>query len=1261
MGAQVGFLAGSLLGNLLFPAKLEGPKRSDLTLQRSEYGWTIPYVWGNYRIAGNVVDQTDLIPHTESSGGKGGPTTETTTYSASFQIYICQAPIIGVLRIWADKRLIWSVESGGPMPCILYLGAEDQEPDPTFEGINGVGNEPAYRGVTRAVFVDHSLTDYGDRIAQFEFEVYTNEGVFPWRFSTFEVDPLEAWSRAAATYENGEIHVMYGLRSSYHEARKHYFYDLDGNVTSTSYELVADTFGFVTAHNALYSTDNDFLDIDTGLPITGGAAVDALGVLNGPFISQLYHDTGGTTGNPAGWYIRSLDLGFALSTPLLLRPDPGFSSLFNFGTSNKVFKTSGGYEVGGATVWYLYIVDRNDSPTNVWLREITMQVAALGNSITYAVSRTWDLAAQHAIVPILNGAPFVVYQNRQGRLVLACDRGIVGNKQIYCFYLNDDLTVTAHGGVDYGTYGQTSPFSLLGNGPYMLTGDGVICLEAPALPVILGDIVDDLTDLTPLRGNIDVSELTDEVQGFAVGDVMTVRNALDPLRQNWQFDIVEIDFGAVAKKRGFTDSIYTFAESDLGVRPYGEQMPDLLRVVRDREQSTPRKVALKYADIDLDFQTGTQNSPLLTSMSESDVSLDLPIVMSASEALQHAWTILIAEVVEREAFEWTTTSEFGWLAQCDVVNVQGRVIRITESTLLPNNIIQWKGVLHRPSIYTQEQEGASTPGFGSPEPAASLVPTEFLLLDIPILSQADAPFGFYWAAGPSRLGRWPGATLYRSVDGGENYSPIATTATVSIIGTTQDSTDSPVIPGTLASYGGGDVVDESSLCVVLTDEDAELSSCTADALENGANLCAISRSGAGSPATIAWELLQFRDAVLVAERTYVLTGFKRGRKGTETDDHDIGDRFVLLPVTNVDGLEADLDKEYLYKAITFGQALAASDGTDFINTGLSAKEYYDTGSGHTPTPPGGETGTTYTFKYADNGKLKYFKNASPITATLDPALPVGWWCFIENIGAGDLTIDAGAGAIDEGASTLVLSTDEGVALSSNGDGDFYTMRGMGSGGGSLANGDYGDITVSGGGTTLTIDNDVVTNAKLANMATQTIKGRTTAGTGDPEDLTATQATAILNAMVGDSGSGGTKGLAPAPASGDAAAKKFLRADGTWAAPLPEVVLAPAYAATVTVDLTNYAYAMAVAVNLTLTGNVIFNITNGFDGQIIRLRLKQGGSGSYTFTAGANLRGSTDVPIPGTISTPVGSTDRFGFEWHGGDGKADLVAFIRNYA
>jgi len=92
--------------------------------------------------------------------------------------------------------------------------------------------------------------------------------------------------------------------------------------------------------------------------------------------------------------------------------------------------------------------------------------------------------------------------------------------------------------------------------------------------------------------------------------------------------------------------------------------------------------------------------------------------------------------------------------------------------------------------------------------------------------------------------------------------------------------------------------------------------------------------------------------------------------------------------------------------------------------------------------------------------------------------------------------------------------------------------------------------VAGSGTssiTTTIQPGVVTNAKLANMTGPTVKGRSS-GTGAPSDLDMATLNGMLPDMVGDSGSGGTHGLVPAPTSGSAAAKKFLRADATWVAP-----------------------------------------------------------------------------------------------------------------
>ena len=57
------------------------------------------------------------------------------------------------------------------------------------------------------------------------------------------------------------------------------------------------------------------------------------------------------------------------------------------------------------------------------------------------------------------------------------------------------------------------------------------------------------------------------------------------------------------------------------------------------------------------------------------------------------------------------------------------------------------------------------------------------------------------------------------------------------------------------------------------------------------------------------------------------------------------------------------------------------------------------------------------------------------------------------------------------------------------------------GGGGVSDGDKGDITVSGGGVTWTIDPDVVTHAKYQDIATDRLLGRDTAASGDPEELT----------------------------------------------------------------------------------------------------------------------------------------------------------------
>ena len=73
-----------------------------------------------------------------------------------------------------------------------------------------------------------------------------------------------------------------------------------------------------------------------------------------------------------------------------------------------------------------------------------------------------------------------------------------------------------------------------------------------------------------------------------------------------------------------------------------------------------------------------------------------------------------------------------------------------------------------------------------------------------------------------------------------------------------------------------------------------------------------------------------------------------------------------------------------------------------------------------------------------------------------------------------------------------------------------------------------------------LDSDLTTIAGLTATTDNFIQSKASAWAS----RTPTQVTADLIAMVGDSGSGGTKGLVPAPAAGDAS--KFLKGDATWA-------------------------------------------------------------------------------------------------------------------
>lgn len=192
---MLGFQIGVLVGGLLFPPTIKSSrgKVDDLRVTGSGYGVMIPIIYGNYKLGGNVIWSTDLIQHVSSQGGglgKGAAQeVQTYSYTISMAILVGEGPIVGVARIWAQDVLIYDSTANPTTKRTIrfYNGDEDQIPDSFMEGIDGVGNVPAYRGSAYFFIENLNLDPWNGAIPQITFELLPDP-LKPLRFSDIADD-----------------------------------------------------------------------------------------------------------------------------------------------------------------------------------------------------------------------------------------------------------------------------------------------------------------------------------------------------------------------------------------------------------------------------------------------------------------------------------------------------------------------------------------------------------------------------------------------------------------------------------------------------------------------------------------------------------------------------------------------------------------------------------------------------------------------------------------------------------------------------------------------------------------------------------------------------------------------------------------------------------------------------------------------------------------------------------------------------------------
>uniref|UniRef100_UPI003F71A6A2 phage tail protein n=1 Tax=Elioraea sp. TaxID=2185103 RepID=UPI003F71A6A2 len=401
-------------------------------------------------------------------------------------------------------------------------------------------------------------------------------------------------------------------------------------------------------------------------------------------------------------------------------------------------------------------------------------------------------------------------------------------------------------------------------------------------------------------GEINTAALTDSVRGFVVARPMPARQAIEPLATAYAFDAVERDDVLVFRKRGGA-TVATVQHTEL-VRRGDAHVIDEQRA---QDAELPRAISVRHIDPERAYEIGTQRwqrprAPSATMASEAEATVDLPIVLTATETKAIARRLILAAWRERTRFAFTGTTQHLRLEPTDPATLvrgdgaQSRV-RLISAQLGADWTVALEAVEEAPGDYAVA--AVADGGFGFvPDALPAPYFTRGFALNLPLLVDADdlagAALRSYLLAGTLRGQTWRRAEVFRSADG-TAWEPAGAVLDVAAWGSVLGAVP---VPGSYWTW------DDATVLTVQMQSGAErIEGATELEVLNGANLAALVAEDGRV------ELVQFAIADALGDGRFTLRRLLRGRRGTEdAGAFATGAAFLLLdfPVRGLSPLGA---------------------------------------------------------------------------------------------------------------------------------------------------------------------------------------------------------------------------------------------------------------------------------------------------------------------------------------------------------------------
>lgn len=446
------------------------------------------------------------------------------------------------------------------------------------------------------------------------------------------------------------------------------------------------------------------------------------------------------------------------------------------------------------------------------------------------------------------------------------------------------------------------------------------------------------TFLTTLSGvvglqpaDIDLTELPNPNIALTLSSIRPARDILRTLMDAYQFFAINSNLQVKFRTLEPGAIVATILEEELAARGEAQSddddaPQDKLPMVLTPDDDLPTELTVVYSSRKRNYQNDTQRAYVSNSrgVSRHKRSVQIDTTLTDAYARRLAQETLDRLWLQRLAYQCTVNRDYAMLEPGDRISV-------TYNGAIHIMILNEVGY-NRPGLVTLKARGDIAghinvrQGFAGTGAIVERLPmgahTTANLLNLPALDTADqAPryhVGYDYAPAS-----WPGARLYRSIDG------TAYTLAHTALGSRATS-------GTVASAlptGTPYVIDMVNMfTVVLHSATKTLTSISDVALLAGGNV-----------ALLGQELLQFGMATLIAPQTYTCSRLLRGRQGTEDRiaGHGTNELFILINAA-ITSLALPLVERNItrpYKSVTIGTNIATVTAQNFAASSPNLKPW----------------------------------------------------------------------------------------------------------------------------------------------------------------------------------------------------------------------------------------------------------------------------------------------------------------------------------